>query len=64
MKKLFEDVAGDVFEIKIHVKKHLPKMMYSMYLGDFISCYLAIIRKIDPSPVAAISALKEELAKI
>ncbi|MCK5636504.1 MAG: bifunctional phosphoglucose/phosphomannose isomerase, partial [Thermoplasmatales archaeon] len=40
------------------------KMMHAMYLGDFISCYLAILRKIDPTPVDAITELKNELAKI
>ena len=64
MKKLFDDVAGDTIEIKIYVKKKLPKMMYAMYLGDYISCYLAILRKIDPTPIEAIRHLKEELAKI
>lgn len=61
MKKLFEDVAGDTIEVKIHVKKRLPKIVYAMYLGDYISCYLAILRKIDPTPIEAIRRLKEEL---
>jgi len=64
MKKLFNDVAGDVLEVPAKGKKRLAKMMYMMYLGDYISCYLAILRKIDPSPVEAISELKNELAKL
>ena len=64
MKKLFKDVAGDVIEIKTQGKKRLAKMMYAMYLGDFISCYIAILRKIDPTPVDAITELKSELAKL
>lgn len=64
MKKLFEEVAGNVIEIQATGKKQLAKMMYFMYLGDFISCYLAILRKIDPTPVDAITELKSELAKI
>jgi glucose/mannose-6-phosphate isomerase len=64
MKKLFEEVAGNVIEIQIKGKKRLAKMMYAMYLGDFISCYLAILRKIDPTPVDAITELKSELAKL
>lgn len=64
MKKLYDDVAGNVIELSIPGKKHLAKMMYTMYLGDFTSCYLAILRKIDPSPVEAIAELKSELAKI
>ena len=64
MKKLFEDVAGNIIEVPAKGKKRLSKMMYMMYLGDYISCYLAIFRKIDPSPVEAISELKNELAKL
>ena len=64
MKKLYEDIAGNVIEIHPQGKKRLAKMMYAMYLGDFISCYLAILRKIDPTPVDAITELKNELAKI
>ena len=64
MKKLFDDVAANVIEIPIRGKKKLAKMMYSMYLGDFISCYLAILRKIDPTPIDAILELKSELSKI
>ena len=58
MKKLFEDVAGNVIEIHVKGKKRLAKMMYIMCLGDFISCYLAILRKIDPAPVDVINELK------
>ena len=64
MKKLFSDLSKNVIEIHAHGKKRLAKMMYLLYLGDFISCYLAIIRKIDPTPVDAIMELKNELSKI
>jgi len=64
MKKLLDDVAGNTVEVPVHGKKRLAKMMYAMYLGDFVSCYLAILRKVDPTPVEAIMELKNELAKI
>jgi glucose/mannose-6-phosphate isomerase len=64
MKKLFETISEDLIEIQVKGKKRLAKMMYAMYLGDFVSCYLAIIRKIDPTPVSIINELKEELSKI
>jgi glucose/mannose-6-phosphate isomerase len=64
MKELFEGVAGTVIEIPVTGKKRLAKMMYSMQLGDFVSSYLAILRKIDPTPVNVIIELKEKLAKL
>lgn len=64
MKKLFEEVSGNVIEIQVKGKKRLAKMIYAMYLGDYTSCYLAVLRKIDPTPVDAITELKSELAKL
>jgi len=37
--------------------------MYLMCLGDCTSCYLAVIRGIDPSPVDIITELKKRLAE-
>jgi len=64
MKEFYENVSNKVIEVQINGKKRFAKMLYAMYLGDFISCYLAILRKIDPTPVDAITELKKELAKI
>jgi glucose/mannose-6-phosphate isomerase len=32
-------------------------------LGDLVSLYLAVLRRIDPTPVAMIDRLKAELAQ-
>lgn len=64
MKKLFEEVSANVIEIQVKGKKRLAKMIYSMYLGDFTSCYLAFLRGVDPTPVDAITELKSQIAKI
>jgi hypothetical protein len=34
-----------------------------MYLGDWVSCYLALERDVDPGPIDAIFALKQRLAE-
>ncbi len=41
----------------------LSQMMSLVLLGDYVSYYLAILYKIDPSPVKAIDYLKEQLAQ-
>jgi len=64
MKKLFNDTTANVIEVNVKGKSKLAKMMYLMYLGDFSSCYLAILRKIDPSPVDVIMELKKRLAEL
>jgi glucose/mannose-6-phosphate isomerase len=64
MIKLFNDAAANVIEVNINGKCGLAKLMYSMYLGDFISFYHAVLRNVDPTPVTVISQLKDELMKI
>ncbi|MDO8670506.1 MAG: bifunctional phosphoglucose/phosphomannose isomerase [Dehalococcoidia bacterium] len=41
----------------------LAQMLSTVYIGDFVSYYLAILNQIDPTPVDIISFLKSELAK-
>jgi glucose/mannose-6-phosphate isomerase len=64
LESLFKDIAKNVIEIQPKGKSRLAKIMYVMLLGDFISCYLAILRKIDPTPVDIITELKKRLAEI
>lgn len=44
-------------------KSALSQMMSLVMMGDFTSYYLAILYKVDPSPVKVISYLKERLEK-
>ena len=64
LKELYEAVSATVIEVNVKGKKRLAKMMYAMTIGDFVSCYLAILRNIDPTPVKVIIQLKNELSKI
>ena len=41
----------------------LSQMMSLVLFGDYVSYYLAILNKIDPTPVKAIDYLKEQLAQ-
>jgi glucose/mannose-6-phosphate isomerase len=64
MKILLQDVSANFIEIDVKGRKTLAKMIYAMYMGDFVSCYIAILRKIDPTPVDVIVELKDTLSKI
>jgi glucose/mannose-6-phosphate isomerase len=44
-------------------KSALAQMMSLVLIGDYVSYYLAILNRIDPSPVETIDFLKGELAK-
>ncbi len=63
MRDLFHNTAGSVLEVSPKGKSQLAKMMYLMCLGDFTSCYLAVLRGVDPSPVDIITELKKRLAE-
>jgi glucose/mannose-6-phosphate isomerase len=63
MKALFQNTAGHVFEVTPKGRSQLAKTMYLMCLGDFTSCYLAVLRCIDPTPIDIIVELKKRLAE-
>lgn len=64
MTTFYHQVAADVIEIPVQGKSNLAKMMYLLILGDYVSYYLAILRKRDPTPVSIINQLKQTLQKI
>jgi glucose/mannose-6-phosphate isomerase len=39
-------------------------MFSLLYLGDWVSYYMAILHEEDPTPVAVINHLKSELGKV
>jgi glucose/mannose-6-phosphate isomerase len=39
----------------------LSRMLYNLYLGDFVSFYLAVLKNVDPMPVHAIQEVKKKL---
>jgi glucose/mannose-6-phosphate isomerase len=55
MKALFQNTAGHVIEETPKGKSQLAKTMSLMCLGDFTSCYLAVLRGIDPTPIDIIN---------
>jgi glucose/mannose-6-phosphate isomerase len=61
MHQFYKQVASKIIEIPVQGKSSLAKMMYLLVLGDYISCYLAILRKKDPNPISIINQLKNTL---
>ncbi|MCD6107929.1 MAG: bifunctional phosphoglucose/phosphomannose isomerase [Thermoplasmata archaeon] len=64
LKNMFLEVAGDVIEINSIGRGRLAKIISTIYLGDFVSCYLAVLRNVDPTPVDVITKLKEKLRRV
>jgi len=52
-----------VEEVKAEGPTLLARMLTTLQLGDWTSLYLAVLRGVDPTPVAVIGKLKAQLAK-
>ncbi len=58
------DRAGVKYEfVNSEGKSPLSQMMSLVLFGDYVSYYLALLYRVDPTPVDAINYLKERLAK-
>ena len=63
-KKLMAGAVSKQFEVWSQGKSSLAMMLSTILVGDFASVYLAILRKVDPTPVQTITTLKKELDKV
>jgi glucose/mannose-6-phosphate isomerase len=63
-KEIMSATAGGVHEFWAEGESALARLFSLIYPGDFTSAYLALLYKIDPTPVKAIDHLKDELAKV
>jgi glucose/mannose-6-phosphate isomerase len=62
-KELLADRKVRIDEVWAKGSSALARVMSLVYVGDFASCYLALAYGEDPTPVAAIDWLKQQLAK-
>ena len=58
-----QEATKKIFEVWSSGQSWLAKMLYTIYIGDFTSVYLAILRGVDPTPVKMISLLKERITQ-
>ena len=63
-KTLMEPAVSKQFELWSQGKNDLSKMLSIVLMGDFASVYLAVLRKVDPTPVDTITVLKKKLNKV
>jgi glucose/mannose-6-phosphate isomerase len=56
--------GAGIIEVKSRGSGLLSRIFSLIYIGDFISFYLAILNNTDPTPVENVMYLKNELAKI
>jgi len=63
-KQIVSQYAGGVTEVVSDGKALLARLFSLIYIGDWMSLYLAILNNVDPEPVAVIDYLKNELSKV
>jgi glucose/mannose-6-phosphate isomerase len=63
-KGIVSERAAGVTEVWSEGTSLLARMFYLVHFGDWVSYYLAILNKEDPTPVRVIDYLKSELAKL
>jgi glucose/mannose-6-phosphate isomerase len=54
--------SGGVHEVWSNGSSVLARILSTLYLGDFVSLYMAYLNGVDPTPVEVIDDLKKELA--
>jgi glucose/mannose-6-phosphate isomerase len=58
-KKMLKAMTANVLEVQAKGSSRLSRMISTMYLGDYISVYLALLRELDPTPVIPIERFKK-----
>ena len=63
VEKIVSGLGVKVIEVGSIGKGLLARIFSLIYIGDYVSFYLAMLNKCDPTPVDRITYLKRELAK-
>lgn len=59
---ILEKTASPIIELYTEGKSRLARLFSLIYLGDWVSFYLAAINGIDPTPIEKIQILKNQLS--
>ncbi len=62
--QMLQDRVGGVTMIHVGGNSATEKLFSTMFLGDFVTTYLALLNGVDPVPVDSISELKERMARV
>lgn len=63
VRELIEDQAATIHMLETRGESRLARMFSLIQLADWTSFYLAMLNKIDPTPIAKIDLLKSKLAE-
>ena len=60
---IVDETVASVLEVRAEGAGRLAQLVDLMYLGDWVSVYMALDAGVDPGPIDAIARLKDELAR-
>lgn len=60
---IVDETVASILEVRAAGDGRLAQLVDLMYVGDWVSVYLAFDAGVDPGPIDAIAALKDELAR-
>lgn len=63
-KEVFKKYTNNYLELIAKGSSQIQQEIYAIHLGDWISCYLAEIRKVDAMDISVIDHLKSSLEKV
>lgn len=61
IKSFLKNHVSETIDVNVKGEGRLSQILSLSYLGDYISFYLSVLNKVDPTPVSNIEALKEKL---
>jgi glucose/mannose-6-phosphate isomerase len=64
VRELMREAVHGILEVRARGTGRLAQLLDLMYVGDWVSCYLATDNDVDPGPIDAIFQLKERLAQL
>jgi glucose/mannose-6-phosphate isomerase len=62
-REIIDECVNQVLTVEAEGEGRLAQLLDLMYMGDWVSCYLALQNDVDPGPIDAIFELKTRLAK-
>ncbi len=63
LKKLIRSKVFGIRQVEAEGKSVLAQMLSTIYLGDFVTVYLAYLKGLNPTPVALIDEFKNRLSR-
>ena len=63
-REILDNVTNPIIQVNSEGNSTLARLFTIIYLGDMISFYLAMLNKVDPTPIDKIQRLKERLRNI